>query len=582
MSVGPAPCLLAPLLVASTALASSPGPGGDEARRAGAPRRDLLLIKLSATPALPNEGTDGAIGILDFDQLVRSLGATAVRPVFRRPPRGRRDPAGADALGIDRWVRLELGRERDDLAALARRFEALRSVERAEPDRSVMPAVVPDDPDYSTAQWSLKPDRADAETAWNVDTDSSEHVIFVIDTGVETTHGDIAANLWINPGEIAGNGLDDDGNGFVDDVHGWNFASDNPDVSDTWGHGIHVNGIIGAAGDNSTQVAGIHWSCRLAQGRIFDQRAAMWSVAAAATVYAADQGAIATNNSWGDSDPGPQVFVDAMRYAAGLDVLQVAAAGNQGNTGLSWPAAYDEMVSVASTDSADLLSWFSSHGDWIDMAAPGEAIFNLWVNQGTASLSGTSMASPHVAGAGALLRSVNPQLTAEETRVTLRSMSDDLGAPGYDADFGHGRLDIARAVDAAAAIRLSTRTPTRPGTVDVMLDAPGEANMVHVLLAGWSGIDPGLELSGFDPADSRILPLNHDLLVQFQLNRPFNGVTSGFIGTLDAAGRAVATFHVAGGDVFAGRTISLCFCTLDPNDLDHVRFVSAPLSFVVP
>ena len=145
-------------------------------------------------------------------------------------------------------------------------------------------------------------------------------MIFVIDTGVELTHSDISANVWVNPGEIAANGIDDDGNGFIDDVNGWNFLNDDNDVVDGYGHGIHVNGIIGAQGDNSLDVAGINWTCRLAQGRIFDSSGnGTWEAGAAATTYAADNGAIATNNSWGDTGPGPQVFEDAMRYAAGLD-----------------------------------------------------------------------------------------------------------------------------------------------------------------------------------------------------------------------------------------------------------------------
>jgi hypothetical protein len=408
-------------------------------------------------------------------------------------------------------------------------------------------------------------------------------VIVVIDTGVELTLGDIAANLWTNPGETAGNGVDDDGNGFFDDVHGWNFLADDDDVSDGYGHGIHVNGTIGAVGDNNLNVAGINWTCRLAQGRIFDSAGrGTWEAAAAATTYAADLGAVATNNSWGDTAQGPQVYQDAMLYADGLGVLQVAAAGNQGDTAQFWPAAYDEMMAIAATDSGDNLAWFSSHGDWIDMSAPGDGIYNLWLGDSAAWLSGTSMASPHVAGAGALLRSVNPQLTNEEARVTLRLFSDDLGSSGFDGDFGFGRLDLRKAVDAARAMTLSTRHPTRPGSVDVTMDVASEADMLHVLLAGMSGIQPGLDLLGLDPNDYRIFPLNFDFLVGYQLSNPTNPVTVGFIDLLDSAGHDVATFNVIGGRIFQGQTLSLCFCTLDPNDLSpkfdskHSRLVVSP------
>ena len=579
----PLPLLFASLFLASNAGGQTVGTGTTGATRSsGETLRDRVLVKLVRDPDLGDAATQ--IGVTDFDRLLRSVGATAVKPVFKRPARGRKDPAAAEAIGLDRWVRVELGRERSalELEEIVARFEELRSVDVAETDRVVLPTVIPNDPDYASLQWDLQPAFIDAENAWNIDTDSSEYVIFVIDTGVETTHGDIVANLWTNPGEIAGNGIDDDANGFKDDVHGWNFLSDNNDVSDGWPHGIHVNGTIGAATNNGLQVSGINWSCQLAQGKIFDQGFGTWEAGAAATTYATDNGAVVTNNSWGDTVPGPQVWDDAMDYADGADVLQVGAAGNQGDTNHFWPAAYDEFLSVSATDSGDNLAWFSTHGDWIDMSAPGDGIWNLWVNNSATWLSGTSMASPHVAGAGALLRSVNPQLTNHEARVTLRLFSDDIGTPGFDNDFGHGRLDLRKALDAARSISLSTRHPTRPGTVTVTMDAPTEANMVHVLLAGWSGIDPGLSLLGIDPNEHRTFPLNWDPLVSFQISNPTNAITPGFIDYLDANGQDTATFQVLPGNLFRNRTISLCFCTLDPNDLSTIRFISAPTSFEVP
>jgi subtilisin family serine protease len=342
---------------------------------------------------------------------------------------------------------------------------------------------------------------------------------------------------------------------------------------------MHVHGIIGAEGDNSNKVAGINWHCKLAEGKIFDNGYGTWEAGAAATTYAADNGGRVTNNSWGDTVTGPQVFEDAMNYADSLDLLQVAAAGNQGDTLQFWPAAYAPFLSVASTDHNDALSWFSSHGSWIDMAAPGEGIWNLWVGDSTTSLSGTSMASPHVAGAGALLRTINPQLTNFEARVTLRLMSDDLGTLGYDSDFGFGRLDIRQALDAAAAISLSSRDVNRGSKVTISLHAPGEANMLYFLLPGMSDIVPGDLLSSFDPSDGRTVPLNIDVLTQFVLALQPNPLLNGSVGTLDASGNATATFNVLGGPLFKEKTISLCGVTLDPAHLTKVRLISAPTSF---
>jgi subtilisin family serine protease len=573
-----------PLVLAAAALASlaqglraADGPR----RHAGDVVRDRVLVKVSARVASRVQVVDGRTGIAELDAALAAVGARGVKPVFHYPPRGRAKPAAAERIGIDRWLHVDFGKERSDLEGVVARLQALSCVEIAETDRAVEPTVIPDDPDYTTNQWDLHPDRTDAETAWDTVNDSSGLVVFVIDTGVETTHDDIVNNLWTNTGEIPGDGIDNDGNGFVDDVHGWNFELDDNDLEDHWPHGMHVNGIIGAEGDNTNKVAGINWHCRLAEGKIFDNGNGTWEGGAAATTYAADNGGRVTNNSWGDTVPGPQVFEDAMNYADSLDLLQVAAAGNQGDTNPFWPAAYAPFLSVASTDSGDNLSWFSSHGNWIDMAAPGESIWNLWVGDSTASLSGTSMASPHVCGAGALVRTVNPQLTNLETRVTLRLAADDLGTPGYDDSFGFGRLDIKKAVDAAASIQLSTRDVTRPNSVTISLTQAGEANMTYLVLAGFSDIVPGLQLSTFDPADFRTLPLEFDVLTQFCLYVPNNPVLTGAIGTLDAAGQAQATFHSLSGPVFKDRTVSLVYVTLDPADLSHVRFISAPTSFNV-
>jgi subtilisin family serine protease len=314
---------------------------------------------------------------------------------------------------------------------------------------------------------------------------------------------------------------------------------------------------------------------------MFDAGSGSWEAGAAATVYATDNGATITNNSWGDTAAGPQVFDDARDYATANDVLQVAAAGNQGNTNHFWPAVYDDFLSVASTNSGDGLSWFSSHGDWIDMSAPGEGIWNLWVNGGAASLSGTSMASPHVAGAATLVRTVNPQLDALEARLALRLNGDDLGAPGFDTDFGHGRLDVSKAVAAAGSISLSKQLASRPDTVDILLHAPSEAGMYHVVLAGLSGNEPGIELAEYDPADVRRFPVNEDFLLGLIAADPFFPLLPNWFDLLDANGDATLTFSVLKGKFFKDQRVAIAFCTLDPADLSKIRFVSAAVHFDV-
>src|SRR5262249_11363078 len=158
----------------------------------------------------------------------------------------------------------------------------------------------------------------------------------------------------------------------------------------------------------------------------------------------------------------------------------------------------------------DQLSGFSNYGNWIDMSAPGESIYNLWVGDGTATLSGTSMASPHVAGAGALVRALNPQLSNLQSRLVLRHASDDLGLPGFDIQFGWGRLDIHKAVDTARSIKLSKTKPSAGETVSITLFNPDEGSKLYALLSTKSGILPGIPLKSYNPTDFRIFPLNAD------------------------------------------------------------------------
>jgi len=266
---------LVPIALAAAALAPSlratdgkPQPGTH--RKAGETLRDRVLVKVSARATARVQVADGKTGIAELDDALAALGARGVKPVFHHPPRGRALPSAAQRIGLDRWLHVDLGSERADVADVVAKLKALRCVEVAETDRSIAPTVIPDDPSYGPNQWDLKPDKIDAESAWDTVTDSSSLVVFVIDTGVETTHDDIVNNLWTNPGEIPGDAIDNEGNGFVDDVHGWNFELDDADLEDHWPHGMHVNGTIGAEGNNTNKIAGINWRCQLAQAKIFD------------------------------------------------------------------------------------------------------------------------------------------------------------------------------------------------------------------------------------------------------------------------------------------------------------------------
>ena len=328
------------------------------------------------------------------------------------------------------------------------------------------PTTVPNDPLFSRL-YALRntgqtggPVGADidATAAWNVTTGSQAVFVGVIDTGIDYTHPDLAANIWTNPGEIAGNGFDDDANGFVDDVHGYDFANDDGDPIDDHGHGTHVSGTIGAVGDNGTGVTGVSWNVSLMALKFLDASGAGWdSDAIRAVNYATmmrtayDVNVRVTNNSWGGGsyDAG---LLDAINVGGAAGIMFVAAAGNSGqnaDTSPSYPAAYDSpaIVSVAATDSTDSLAWFSNYGSTsVDVAAPGVNIISTLPGNRYGMLSGTSMATPHVSGVAALALAVDPSLTVAQLKGRLLDNVDPI--PGLvGRTVSGGRLNAATVVN---------------------------------------------------------------------------------------------------------------------------------------
>jgi subtilisin family serine protease len=269
----------------------------------------------------------------------------------------------------------------------------------------------------------------DAPEAWNITTGDPNLVIAIIDTGTDWDHPDLAANIWSNPGEVV-NGIDDDGNGYVDDVRGWDFYSvdSNPDDSD--GHGSHTAGTVGAVGNNNRGVSGVMWQCKMAPLRFLGPQGGFTSDSILAVEYCTINNIRLSNNSWGGGGFSSSVY-DAIDASRSIGHVFVAAAGNDGTNNDNsphYPSNYDlsNIISVAATDNQDGLanegSWGSNYGaNTVDIGAPGVDIASTYMNAGYVWLGGTSMATPHVCGVAGLVISQNPGWTY--TQVVNRILS---------------------------------------------------------------------------------------------------------------------------------------------------------------
>jgi subtilisin family serine protease len=292
-----------------------------------------------------------------------------------------------------------------------------------------------------------------APAAWDISRGSSNVLVAVLDTGIDYNHPDLAANIWINPGEVgilSTNTLDDDGNGYTNDFHGWNFVSENNNPIDDNGHGTHCAGIIGAVGDNSIGVAGVCWNVSLVGLKILNANGELGvsSDAVEAIIYAIKLRANVLSLSWRGTS-FQQTLQDAIQQAATNNILVVAAAGNDGannDTTPVYPASYTNanIISVASSTANDALSDFSNYGSTkVDIAAPGDQILSTWPLRKYKTLSGTSMACPYVAGAAALLLSCEPWLSALDVKQGAMATADPVPALTAKVKSG-GRLNLAK------------------------------------------------------------------------------------------------------------------------------------------
>jgi subtilisin family serine protease len=325
---------------------------------------------------------------------------------------------------------------------------------------SVTTAGVPNDELFSE-QWSLASERVlGIQSAWQVSSGQGT-VVAIIDTGADMTHPDLRDNLWTNTREIPGNGIDDDGDGYVDDVHGWDFVNGDGDPSDDNGHGTHVAGIVAARANNRTGIAGVAPRAKIMVIKALGADAVGTSATMAQAVrFAAEHGARIINMSV--SGPGfSQTFNDVVQQASDAGILMVAAAGNSGHDldqQPEYPAGFtaSHLISVAATGRNGKLIGISNRGTaTVDIAAPGQAIVSTAKGGGYELRTGTSMAAPHVSGAAALVIAsgvLGPRPSPDQILARLDQTARDLGPVGYDTRYGWGLLDAGRATDPAVPL----------------------------------------------------------------------------------------------------------------------------------
>lgn len=346
-------------------------------------------------------------------------------------------------------------------------------VEYAEPNYEVYISAVPNDPSY-TSQWGLNNTGQtggtsdadiDAPEAWDSVTNANTVVVGVIDSGIDYTHPDLAANIWTNSGEVI-NDIDDDGNGVKDDIRGWDFYNWDNDPMDDNSHGTHVAGIIGAVGNNQTGVVGVAWQVKLMPLKYTDATGRGYTLDAVTAIqYAIIEGADFTNNSWG-SNSYSQSLYDMILAAQNYGMIFVAAAGNDSrNIDVSpvYPASFNlaSIISVASTTNTDNISSFSNYGaTTVDLAAPGSYIYSTLPGGGYGLMSGTSMAAPFVSGAVALAIAKYPTYNQETIKNLILQKVDTRSSLTGLVSTG-GRLNIGNLL---ANTPTPTNTPTKTST----------------------------------------------------------------------------------------------------------------------
>jgi len=409
-----------------------------------------VKLELANRGAVPLTGVEGWVTLQD--RLGRIVEVLPVEP-FSVAPR-----ATEIAVTASRWdfhntgiylleLALDVGTEAPISKSLAFRILPIRL--------PLAPAPVAEGEGLFTIyqkpiSWGMM--KVSAPEAWWIDHGDPSVVVAVIDSGIDTSIPQLRESLWINEDEIPDNGIDDDRNGYVDDIHGWDFRdNDNSSLmgSSLHWHGTFSAGII-AARPGETPIVGIAPGVKIMDVRFLNSRnqflSSDWQTFAEAIDYAVNNGARIINMSVYANGRPPDYFEAALQRAAARGVLVVGITGNTGEEGVLYPGKYDSVYAVSATTQDNLAAGFSSYGPEVFVCAPGEWIVSFVPGGGTSTRSGTSFAAPHVTGALALILSSHPGISAAGAVEILRRSATDLGAKGFDERFGHGLINVYKAV----------------------------------------------------------------------------------------------------------------------------------------
>ncbi len=429
--------------------------------------RSHLIVKLAPTLGAPQTLIAGATGRASFDAFVTGEGITDLRQAIPSLPASHRKATLPLRQRLSDYVVIDVPAGRD-AAQLKKQIEQLPDVEFVEYDVVVTiteSQFTPNDPNFSSHQYPLRntgvqppadPGTADAdlsmEAAWDHTTGDSSIILAIIDTGIDVDHPDLDDRIWYNIDEST-DGIDLDSNGYVSDFRGWNFYNNSNNIDDDHSHGSHCAGIAAAESDNGVGIAGMDWNCQIMVLKALGASGSGSALGVSrAMTYAVDNGAHIISMSLGSMSPS-SLEQEAAEYAWNNNVTIFAAMGNDDVGDPHYPAAFPEIIAVGGTDSDDNRahpfcgSPGSNYGDYIDICAPGNWVWSTVPNGSYGYKCGTSMATPHAAGLGSLIKSLRPNYTPAEIRALMRAAADDQvgrvseDTPGFDIYHGWGRIN---------------------------------------------------------------------------------------------------------------------------------------------